>query len=141
MANLFRPENWHARAKSQSSITNKLKTIIMSEKRNNMTPGEILVQEYMKPIGLTQNALGRALGVPRRVSEIIRGKCAITLDTSLRLGRFFRQSPTFWPNVQNECDVRSAKQLMKRIVREVRPKAKPKIQFQPTFFRRCGNFF
>src|SRR4029434_1551924 len=94
----------------------------MSANLENMTPGEILLEDYMKPMGLTQNALARALGVPpRRVNEIVRGKRAITFDTSLRLGRFFGQSGRFWLNVQTECDLRNAKQLMERVAREVRP--------------------
>lgn len=94
----------------------------MSANLHNMTPGEILLEDYMKPMGLTQNALARALGVPpRRVNEIIHGKRGITLDTSLRLGRFFGQTARFWLNVQTECDLRNAKQLLQRITREVRP--------------------
>ena len=76
----------------------------------------------MTPMGLSQNALARALGVPaRRVNEIVHGKRAITLDTSLRLGRFFGQSPRFWLNTQIECDMRKAASLVKRINREVVP--------------------
>ena len=94
----------------------------MSINLENMTPGEILLEDYMKPMGLTQNALTRALGVPpRRVNEIIHGKRVITLDTSLRLGRYFGQSPRFWLNLQTECDLRNAKQLVERIAREVHP--------------------
>ena len=96
----------------------------MSADLHNMTPGEILLEDYMKPMRLTQNGLARALGVPpRRVNEIVHGKRAVTLDTSLRLGRFFGQSPRFWLNVQTECDLRNAKQLLERIAREVRPLA------------------
>ena len=87
-----------------------------------MTPGEILLEDYMKPMGLSQNALARALGVPpRRVNEIIHWKRGITLDTSLRLGRYFRQSQRFWLNVQMEYDLRNAKQLIERVAREVHP--------------------
>jgi len=94
----------------------------MNPNLENMTPGEILLEDYMKPMGLTQNALARALGVPpRRVNEIIHGKRAITLDTSLRLGRYYSQSPRFWLNVQTECDLRNAKQLIERVAREVHP--------------------
>lgn len=96
----------------------------MSTNLNKITPGEILLEEYMKPMGLTQNALGRSLGVPpRRINEIIHGKRAITLDTSLRLGRFFGQTPRFWLNLQAECDLRNATQLMRQIALEVRPRA------------------
>ena len=89
---------------------------------HDMTPGEILWEDYMKPMTLSQNALARALRVqPRRVNEIIHGKRTITLDTSLRLGRYFRQPPHFWLNIQTECDLRRAKQLIKRVSREVHP--------------------
>ncbi len=63
-------------------------------------------------------------GVSRTERSIIRGKRAITLDTSLRLGRFFRQSPTFWLNLQTEWDLHNAKQHIKQVEREVRPRAK-----------------
>ena len=96
----------------------------MKAKPDQMTPGEILLEDYLKPMGLTQNALARALGVPpRRVNEIIHGKRVVTLDTSLRLGRYFGQSARFWLNVQTECDLRNAKQLMERVAREVHPMA------------------
>ena len=96
----------------------------MNANLDHMTPGEILLEDYMKPMGLTQNAFARVLGVPpRRVNEIIHGKRVITLDTSLRLGRYFGQSPRSWLNVQTECDLRNAKQLMERVTREVRPMA------------------
>jgi addiction module HigA family antidote len=88
----------------------------------HMTPGEILLEDYMKPMGLTQNALARGLGVPpRRTNEIIHGKRTITLDTSLRVGRFFGQSERSWLNVQTECDLRNAKRLVARVAREVQP--------------------
>lgn len=94
----------------------------MTANLEQMAPGKILLEDYMKPMRLTQNALARALGVPpRRVNEIIHGKRIITLDTSLRLGRYFGQSPRFWLNVQTECDLRNAKQLMERVAREVHP--------------------
>jgi addiction module HigA family antidote len=97
----------------------------MSAHLENLMPGEILLEDYMKPMALTQNALARALGVPpRRVNEIVHGKRAITLDTSLRLGRFFGQSPRFWLNVQTECDLRNAKPLIERVAREVQPIAR-----------------
>ena len=88
----------------------------------NITPGEILLEDYMKPMGLSQNALARALGVtPRRVNEIVHGKRAISLDTSLRLARYFGQSPRFWLNIQNECDLRNAEKLQQQIFQQIRP--------------------
>jgi antitoxin HigA-1 len=94
----------------------------MNANLQNITPGEILLEDYMKPLGLSQNALARAIGVPpRRINEIIHGNRAVTLDTSLRLGRYFGQSHRFWLNLQTECDLRNSKRLIKRIAREVRP--------------------
>jgi addiction module HigA family antidote len=89
---------------------------------SNITSGEILWEDYMKPLGLTQNALARALGVPpRRINEIVLNRRKITLDTSLRLGRFFSQSPLFWLNIQTQCDYRQAKALDKKISKTVTP--------------------
>jgi addiction module HigA family antidote len=94
----------------------------MNANLQNITPGEILLEDYMQPLGLSQNALARAIGVPpRRINEILHGKRAVTLDTSLRLGRYFGQSHRFWLNLQTECDLRNAKRLIERIAREVRP--------------------
>jgi len=88
----------------------------------NITPGEILLEDYMKPMGLSQNALARALDVPpRRINEIIHGKRTITLDTSLRLARYLGQSPRFWLNIQNECDLRNALKLQQQIFQRIRP--------------------
>jgi antitoxin HigA-1 len=104
------------------SIITKLGLKTTNTNLNNIISGEILLEDYMKPMGLSQNALARAIGVPpRRVNEIVHGKRAVTLDTSLRLGRYFGQSPRFWLNLQNECDLRNAGRLIKRIEREVRP--------------------
>jgi antitoxin HigA-1 len=104
------------------SITTKHLIKLMNPNLHKMTPGEILLEDYMKPMGLSQNGLAKALGVsPRRINEIIHDKREITLETSLRLGRFFKQSPRFWLNVQMECNVRRAERLIKRITREVRP--------------------
>ena len=55
------------------------------------------------------------------INEIVHGRRAITLDTSLRLGRYFGQSPRFWLNIQNECDLRNSAKLVEQIIREVRP--------------------
>ena len=77
-----------------------------------ITPGEILLEDYLKPMGISQNALARALGVsPRGVNEIVLGRRGITPEMSLKLGKFFKQSPQFWFNIQTTCDFRS---IMKR---------------------------
>lgn len=69
-------------------------------------PGEILDLEFMRPLKLSQNALGKALGVsPRRIDEIIHGKRAITADTAIRLSRFFGTTAQFWLNLQSSYEI------------------------------------
>mgnify|MGYP001578388753 CR=1 FL=1 len=73
-------------------------------------PGEILYEEFMKPLGVSINALAREIAVPpNRVSEIVGGKRAITADTALRLGKYFGVSPELWLNLQVDHDLRVAK--------------------------------
>ncbi len=86
-------------------------------------PGEILLEEYLLPLRISQNKLGRDLGVPaQRINEIIRGKRAITVDTALRLAKYFHTTPQFWLNLQSHYDLQTAEdtQLVERINREVR---------------------
>jgi len=72
-------------------------------------PGEILLTEFMEPLGLTAYRLAKDLGVPApRVGDIVRGKRAISADTALRLGVYFRLPAQFWLNLQNEYDLRRA---------------------------------
>jgi len=67
----------------------------------NITPGEILAEEFLKPKGITQYRLAKDIGVPpRRINEIVKGQRAITADTALRLGRYFGMSAEFWLNLQ-----------------------------------------
>jgi addiction module HigA family antidote len=84
-------------------------------------PGEILLEEFMKPLGLSQNRLGRALKVsPRRINEIVHGKRGVTADTALRLSRFFGTSPEFWLGLQSDYELDEAKdRLADKIAREV----------------------
>jgi addiction module HigA family antidote len=68
-------------------------------------PGEVLLEEFLTPLGISQNALARALNVPpRRINEIVLGKRRITADTALRLSRFFSMSEGFWMNLQDRYD-------------------------------------
>ena len=84
-------------------------------------PGEILFEEYMKPLGLSQYRLAKDISVPaRRVNEIVHGKRAITADTALRLARYFGTSDRFWLNLQTRYDLEIEKQRLKgRLEREV----------------------
>jgi addiction module HigA family antidote len=77
----------------------------------NVHPGEVLSEEFMKPMGLSQNGLARALGVPpRRINEIVQGKRAVTADTALRLARYFGTSEGFWMGLQADYDVEEARE-------------------------------
>ena len=84
-------------------------------------PGEILLEEFLRPMGISQYRLAKDISVsPRRINEIVHGKRAITADTALRLGRFFGMSPQFWLNLQNRYDLEVTEDmLVGRIDKEV----------------------
>lgn len=88
-------------------------------------PGEILLEEFMKPLALSANKLGLDLRVPaNRMLEITTGKRAVTADTALRLARYFGNSAEFWINLQARYDLeRASDQIAERIEREVNPRA------------------
>ncbi len=97
----------------------------MNDKLSPVHPGEVLLEEFIKPMKLSQNRLAISIGVDtRRINEIVLGKRAITADTALRLSRFFDNSPQFWMGLQSQYDLDVAQdQLGKRLDREVRPYA------------------
>ena len=84
-------------------------------------PGEILKEEFLEPMGISQYRLAKDVSVPpRRINEIVHGKRAITADTALRLGRFFNMSPQFWLNLQTRYDLEVTEdQLDNRLENEV----------------------
>ena len=84
-------------------------------------PGEILKEDFLGPMGISQYRLAKDISVPpRRINEIVHGKRAITADTALRLGRFFRMSPQFWLNLQTRYDLEVTEdQLDNRLDNEV----------------------
>ena len=85
-------------------------------------PGEILLSEFMKPLGLTAYRLAKELRVPApRVGDIVRGKRAISADTALRLGIYFRLPAQFWLNLQNEYDLRRASSSP--VLKKIAPRA------------------
>lgn len=88
-------------------------------------PGEILLEEFLKPMNLSQNRLAMNMHVPaRRINEIVLGKRRITADTALRLGRFFGNSPQFWLGLQMDYDLDVTEDNLKdRLNREVHPYA------------------
>jgi len=83
----------------------------------NPTPGEVLLLEFIEPMGLTQNGLARAIGVPpRRINEIVLDKRAVTADTDLRLSRFFGLSDGFWLGLQSDHDLmRQRRKIAKQL--------------------------
>lgn len=88
-------------------------------------PGEILREEYLAELGMSVNALAKALKVPTpRINDVVRGRRGVSADTALRLARYLGTSPEFWLNLQATHDLRVAEASSgKRIAREVRPKA------------------
>ena len=84
----------------------------MSRKRlDPIPPGEILREEFMRPLGITVSALAREIGVPpNRISQIVNGKRAFSADTALRLGKYFGMSPEIWLDLQSEYELRLARQ-------------------------------
>lgn len=92
------------------------------KKMTPVHPGEILLEEFMQPLGLSQTRVGRDLGVsPRRINEIVHGKRSVTADTALRLSRYFGTSPEFWLGLQADYDLDTASdRLAERILREVK---------------------
>ncbi len=89
-------------------------------------PGEILLEEFLKPMGLSQNRLALNIGVPpRRINEIVLGKRRITAETALRLGRYFGMSPQFWLGLQTDYDLDvTTDELGERLVQEVKVHSK-----------------
>ena len=73
---------------------------------SDITPGEILEEDFLKPMAITQYRLARDIGVPpRRINEIVKGNRAITANTALRLGLYFQMAPEFWLNLQSHYDL------------------------------------
>jgi antitoxin HigA-1 len=88
------------------------------------TPGDILLEEFLKPANLSQNELARAIKVPpRRINEIVLGKRAITADTDLRLARYFRMSEGFFLRVQGQYDLRKQRLLLGKKLDAIIPRA------------------
>ena len=89
---------------------------------NPITLGEILLEEYLKPMGISQNAMACAIGVaPRVINEIVHARRSITSAMSIRFGAFFNQSDEFWHGLQVECDFRKLAHEKKRFTDSIRP--------------------
>jgi addiction module HigA family antidote len=85
-------------------------------------PGEILLEEFLRPMGITQYRLAKELGVPqRRIGEIVAGTRAVTADTGLRLSRFFGTSDGFWIGLQMDYDAAKAKDALAKTLARIKP--------------------
>lgn len=105
----------------------------MTKKLKPVHPGEILREEFMVPLGLSSNALARAVGVtPARINEIVRERRGITADTALRLARFFGTDVQSWMNLQAHFDIECAQALVGRSLTRIKP-------FQPPLQRIRGQ--
>ena len=83
------------------------------KKLRNIHPGEVLLEEFLKPQELSQNALARDIGVPpRRINEIVLAKRGISADTAIRLARYFGNSEQFWMSLQAEFDLEEARKAL-----------------------------
>ena len=90
----------------------------------NPSPGDILAAEFLEPMGLSQNALARAIRVsPRRVNEIVLGKRAVTADTDLRLAKFFGLSEGFWMGLQADYELMERRRQIARELSAIEPRA------------------
>ncbi|HZS64543.1 MAG TPA: HigA family addiction module antitoxin [Xanthobacteraceae bacterium] len=102
--------------KSKSSTTTEL--------LRNPSPGEILLEEFLNPMDLSQTALARAIGVPpRRINEIVLGKRAVTADTDLRLARYFKMSDGFFLGLQTDYDLMQRRRELGDKLKAIRPRA------------------
>jgi addiction module HigA family antidote len=87
-----------------------------------VTPGELLLEEFLKPMGITQYRLAKEIGVPqRRIGEIVAGKRAITADTDLRLCQYFGLSDGYWLRAQAHYDTQVAREAMAKTLARIRP--------------------
>ena len=100
------------------------KSSTTTDRLPNPTPGEILLEDFLKPMDLSQTALARAIGVPpRRINEIVLGKRAVTADTDLRLSRYFKLSEGFFLGLQADHDLMKRRREIAAELKSIRPRA------------------
>ncbi len=107
----------------------------MVKKLSPVTPGDVLLEEFLRPMNITQNQLAKDINVPaNRISQVIHGKREITSDTALRLGKYFGIEPEFWINLQVRFNMKIARsKLGKKIEKEVN------VYFQQTEMQNHAN--
>jgi addiction module HigA family antidote len=95
---------------------------MMPKTMDPIHPGEILFEEFLEPLHLSQNRLANAIGVPpRRINEIVLGKRRITADTALRMSRFFGTSERFWMNLQSRFDLEIERDRIGKDLEQIKP--------------------
>jgi antitoxin HigA-1 len=99
------------------------KSLTTTEPASNPPPGEVLLRHFIAPMGLTQNGLARAIGIPlRRINEIVAGKRVFTADTDLRLARFFGLAEGFWLGLQSNHDLMSRRREIAGELERIAPR-------------------
>ncbi|MGB8952012.1 MAG: HigA family addiction module antitoxin [Candidatus Aminicenantales bacterium] len=94
----------------------------MMNKIPTIHPGEILLEEFLKPMGITAYRLSKETKIDQtRISEIIRGKRSISVDTALRFAKFFGNSPEFWINLQSHFEIEEKKREMEKELKKIKP--------------------
>ena len=94
------------------------------KKLPNIHPGEILLEEFLKPMAISQNRIARDIGVPpRRINEIVHGKRSMTADTAVRLAKYFNVSDSFWMGLQSDYDVEQAHRSLGKKLDKIPPYA------------------
>lgn len=89
-------------------------------KLRNIHPGEILKEEFLRPMGITAYKLSKSTGIPQtRTSQIIKGKRGITVDTALRFSKFFGNSAQFWLGLQNDFEIEEQREKLKNILEQI----------------------
>jgi addiction module HigA family antidote len=108
----------------EMDMPTKSKSSTITDLLPNPHPGEILMEDFLKPMALSQTALARAIGVPpRRINEIVLGKRAVTADTDLRLARYFRVSEGFFIGLQTDYEMMQRRREIRRQLKAIRPRA------------------
>ena len=98
--------------------------IMKTKKLPSIHPGEVLLEDFMKPLGISPYALAKSLGVPPiRISQIVRGRRAITANTALRLARYFSTSAEVWVGLQGRYDIELEEDQMESQLRRIQPRA------------------
>jgi len=111
-----------ANIKREDLVRTDFSDVVGRGRLPNIHPGEILNEDFLLPLGVSQYRLAQAIAVPpRRINEIVHGKRAISADTALRLARFFGTTADFWINLQAQYELRQAEKSLKQVMDKIEP--------------------